>query len=178
MNAEHHAPLAIVVVDDHPLFTDGLRYQLEAIVPSARVECFGTLREACAALDSELSCGLILLDLALPDAQGFEALTRLRAIRPDVPAVILSGMDEARLIVQCLEHGAAGFIPKSASQRRTVHALEHVLSGGVYVPEEVASYAGVDLARVRDVASRARARFAGAAADPDRQSPSMSGSGA
>lgn len=77
---------------------------------------------------------MILLDLALPDMPGLEALVRLRERRPDVPVVVLSGTDDHDTVLGALGRGAMGFIPKSSTGSVLLHALRLVLAKGVYIP--------------------------------------------
>jgi signal transduction histidine kinase len=61
---------------------------------------------------------LILLDLRLPDAMGLEALKRIRIIAPDVPLVVLTGMDEVELAAQSLRQGAQDYLTKGQFESR------------------------------------------------------------
>jgi signal transduction histidine kinase len=61
---------------------------------------------------------LILLDLRLPDAMGLEALKRIRIIAPDVPLVVLTGMDDVELAAQSLRQGAQDYLTKGQIESR------------------------------------------------------------
>ncbi|MGE0652533.1 MAG: response regulator transcription factor [Alphaproteobacteria bacterium] len=80
---------------------------------------------------------LILLDLSLPDRDGLALLAELRARHPGIPVVVLSGFPDRANVVQALDHGALGFIPKSAGREVMTSALNLVFSGGVYIPPEI-----------------------------------------
>lgn len=80
---------------------------------------------------------LVLLDLGLPDRDGFAALEEARAQHPRVPVVILSGNCDRDLVVKALDLGAVGFIPKSGEREVMLSALRLVFSGGVYIPPEI-----------------------------------------
>jgi DNA-binding NarL/FixJ family response regulator len=80
---------------------------------------------------------LILLDLALPGVDGFEALRRFREEFPGIPVVVVSGFDQSELVTRAIDTGAMGFIPKTASTHILLNALRLVLSGGVYLPAEL-----------------------------------------
>ena len=81
--------------------------------------------------------GLILLDLSLPDRDGLALLAELRARYPGISVVVLSGFPDRANVVRALDHGALGFIPKSAGRELMTSALNLVFSGGVYIPPEI-----------------------------------------
>jgi DNA-binding NarL/FixJ family response regulator len=80
---------------------------------------------------------LILLDLNLPDRDGFDVLAELRERRPTIPIVVLSGHHERDNVVRALDLGASGFIPKTAQRAVLLSAISLILSGGVYIPPEI-----------------------------------------
>jgi DNA-binding NarL/FixJ family response regulator len=83
---------------------------------------------------------LILLDLNLPDADGFDVLAELRERHPTIPIVVLSGHHDRANVVRALELGALGFIPKTAQRSVLVSAISLVLSGGIYIPPEILAH--------------------------------------
>ena len=129
--------MKILIVDDHPLIREALRHVLTALDGNlALIEAQnGAAALAAAAGNPDLA--LVLLDLALPDIDGFQALAQLRERHPDVPVVVLSAYDEADTVTQALDAGAMGFIPKTSSNQMLLDALRVVLAGGVYLPAEV-----------------------------------------
>lgn len=80
---------------------------------------------------------LILLDLALPGADGFEALRQFREEFPGIPVVVVSAFDQLEFVTRAIDTGAMGFIPKTSSTQILLNALRLVLSGGVYLPAEL-----------------------------------------
>jgi DNA-binding NarL/FixJ family response regulator len=80
-----------------------------------------------------------LLDLNMPGAQGFSALVQSRFHYPSVPVIVVSGREDPDIVSRTLAHGAAGFVPKSASVSCIVEALRTVLQGGIWCPAESAS---------------------------------------
>jgi DNA-binding NarL/FixJ family response regulator len=126
----------ILVVDDHPMMADALRLALLTLDRAADVSCVGDLAAALAATGGEPAFDLVLLDLGLPDCAGGEGLARFRDARPDVPIVVVSGASDPDTIVESLDLGAMGFIPKTSPQEVLLNAVRLVASGGVYVPVE------------------------------------------
>lgn len=124
--------MKILVCDDHPVFREGLRDAIADLATEVveAADCDGALRR----VDADPAIGLVLLDLTLPGADGWTAFEALRSRHPTVPVVIVSASDGPADVRRALDHGAAGFVPKSASLEVLRSALRLVLSGGVYVP--------------------------------------------
>jgi DNA-binding NarL/FixJ family response regulator len=80
---------------------------------------------------------LIILDLTLPDKDGFEALSKLRESHPSTSVVVVSALQEPAYVKKALGLGALGYIPKSAKADVMLGALRLVLSGSIYVPPEI-----------------------------------------
>jgi DNA-binding NarL/FixJ family response regulator len=103
---------SVLIVDDHPSFRATARALLEA-------EGFDVVGEAengvqALRLAKELCPDLVLLDVQLPDFDGFEVASRLRALGTESPRIVLTSSRDASdfgpLVVQC---GARGFVPKA-----------------------------------------------------------------
>jgi DNA-binding NarL/FixJ family response regulator len=133
-----------LLVDDHVLFSQGLRFLLQEL--DEHLVCF-MAHSVAAALAAPGPFDLVLLDHGLPDNQGTEGLTRVRAAHEGATVVILSGDTREGLVKELVDHGAAGFIPKSADTPTLLKALETMLAGGVYLPPDslVGRGAGGDL---------------------------------
>src|SRR3546814_15245711 len=72
---------------------------------------------------------LVLLDLKLPDVEGFQGLLQLRKAAPRIPILVLSGLEDARLAEQARGYGALGYVTKKSSAAEIVAAVREVLSG-------------------------------------------------
>lgn len=132
--------MKILIVDDHQLIREGLRPVLKQLAPPPETA------EVLEAADFEAALGLaqdhpdldlVLLDLNLPGASGFDGLERLQQRFPAVPVVVVSGEDDPALVRGALDHGALGFIPKSSSSAVILGAIRLVLAGGTYLPREI-----------------------------------------
>jgi DNA-binding NarL/FixJ family response regulator len=123
-----------LLVDDHALFREGLALLLSGAFEG--IECLqaSSIAEALkmAALHPDLA--LVLLDLGLPDNAGLSGLTRLRQALPGPALIVLSADDAAQTVLDCIDAGAQGFIPKTAQPGLMSAALAHVLAGGIYLP--------------------------------------------
>jgi DNA-binding NarL/FixJ family response regulator len=80
---------------------------------------------------------LVLLDLGLPDRDGFEMLASLRQSHPAIAVVVLSALNDRDNVRKSLDAGAQGFIPKTAAREILLGALRLILAGGVYIPPEI-----------------------------------------
>ncbi len=127
----------ILVADDHPMCATALGMAARATDPTITKDCATTLAEA-ESLVRERDYDLILLDLMLPDVQGFAGLALLRAIRPSARIVIVSGREEPAVVAQARALGAQGFIPKSSTIDQMMAALRTLLAGHCWVPEGMA----------------------------------------
>jgi DNA-binding NarL/FixJ family response regulator len=129
--------MKILVVDDHVLIREALRGVLGELKPDAIVLEAQDSRTAVQLIAEHSDLGLILLDLNLPDRDGFDLLAELRQRHAAIAIVVLSGFHDRANVVRALDHGALGFIPKSARREVMVSALNLVFAGGVYVPPEI-----------------------------------------
>ena len=123
----------LLLVDDHALFREGLKFLLRGL------DCELVIDEAddCAAAtarQADVPYDLILLDLNLPKLGGLPALAAMREAFPGAPIVVLSGEDDPRVIRATIEHGAMGFVPKSSTPEILIQALRLILAHGVYLP--------------------------------------------
>ena len=133
------AVVQILIVDDHPLFRDALRGAVAAVLPGAEVEEADGIDAACRVLERQRNLDLALLDLSMPGVAGFEGLVTLRSRFPRVPVMIVSGLDDPRVVQEAIRLGAAGFVPKSVERLMLARALQAVLNGEVYLPATAAA---------------------------------------
>jgi DNA-binding NarL/FixJ family response regulator len=132
----------IIIVDDHPLFRAALRQTLTG-AGDIVIEEAGDLNALLAALEADRDRDLVLLDLNMPGGHGISGLLLLRAQYPDVPVMIISAVEDPKVIRRTFDLGAAGYLPKSVGPGDIRSAIDTVLAGGVFVPEGV-SLAGDD----------------------------------
>jgi DNA-binding NarL/FixJ family response regulator len=130
--------MRVLVVDDHPLFREGLRAMIERMRPDARVIECGSCEDAIAvASEDALELDLVLLDVALPGMNGLDGIALFRERFVTTPVVVISGSYEPRQVKQAIDRGAQGFIPKSTPPELLASALRFIFAGGVYVPPDV-----------------------------------------
>jgi DNA-binding NarL/FixJ family response regulator len=123
-----------LVVDDHPLYRAALRGALATVCPESEFAEADSVAGLFTELESHPYADLLLLDLNLPGACGFSALAHIRGLRPELPVIIVSAMDEARIVRQALAFGAQGFISKSADASTIGKNVQAALRGEVVIP--------------------------------------------
>jgi DNA-binding NarL/FixJ family response regulator len=128
--------MKILLVDDHALIRDALRGVLKELTDDATVLEASDGRQAMRLIEAHPDLHLILLDLNLPDQDGFAVLVDLRKRYATMSVVVLSARHDRANVLRALDLGALGFIPKSASRDVMVNALRLVFAGGIYIPPE------------------------------------------
>jgi DNA-binding NarL/FixJ family response regulator len=131
--------MKILVVDDHVLLREALCGALRELQGDVTVLEASDSREATRTVKEHNDLDLIMLDLALPDRDGFDLLAEVRGSDPSVSIVVLSALQDRDSIVKALDLGAVGFIPKSSSRKVILGALQLIFSGGVYIPPQALS---------------------------------------
>jgi DNA-binding NarL/FixJ family response regulator len=127
----------ILIVDDHALFRAGLRMLLGTIGHDVSCLEAATVTEALASVAKHSDIELCLLDLNLKNEQGFGAIEHIKQTAPQVAVVVVSGSEDSATIRSCIDAGAMSYIPKSVVPEILTYALQRVLAGAVYLPEQV-----------------------------------------
>ena len=128
--------MKVLIVDDHPLFREGLHFILSDLADGLEFDNAAGVKSISAA--SLKTADLILLDLQTVDSKGLESLHYVRHREPVGSVVVISSDDDPYLIRECIENGAAGFIPKTSEPKVLVAALRLILAGGLYLPPQAA----------------------------------------
>jgi DNA-binding NarL/FixJ family response regulator len=170
--------MKVLVVDDHPLVRDALRVHLQRLEDGVDVVEARTGAEVLDLAEQHPDADLVLLDLNLPDIRGFSVLASLRERHPAIPVVVLSANQDQNSVLEALDRGAMGFIPKTASTDVMLSALRLVLAGGVYLPADVLttrfSQAGMEGSELPSRPTAARAQTPAAIGLTERQAQVLS----
>ena len=126
--------MKVLLIDDHPLILQALQSVIKGLGSDTTVVGAGSAREARDTLKADPDFDLVLLDLQLGDADGFDVLVEFRAKYPALPVVVVSASDRTSDVIRAIDSGAMGFVPKRASNDTLFEALHMVMSGGIYVP--------------------------------------------
>lgn len=130
------APKKVFIVEDHPVFREGL---VQIINNEGDLIVCGEVADAEQALEAiaRLKPDLVLVDITLPGRSGLELIKDLRARNGDVKLLVLSMHDEALYADRVLRAGGDGYIMKEEDPGEVVDAIRDVLSGRIYVSEQV-----------------------------------------
>jgi DNA-binding NarL/FixJ family response regulator len=128
-------PEKIIIADDHPLFRQALLNTLKAQLTQTHWVEAQTIEELEQQLTANSDSDLLLLDLNIPGAHGFNTLIHVRNHFPQIPVVIVSAHEDQETIAKSIEFGAAGFVPKSTPVETIFTAIQQILMGDIWVPE-------------------------------------------
>jgi len=128
-------PDSVIIADDHPLFRQALLEILKSKLSKTRWIEAETVEELNNALMANLNADLLLLDLDIPGAHGFNTLIHVRKQFPQIPVVIVSAYEDNDTINKSMDFGASGFVPKSTPVETIFEAISQVLSGGFWTPQ-------------------------------------------
>ena len=129
-------PVQIALLDDHPLFRQGMRYILQSLPFVESVVEAGEYAELLALCRQRLP-DVLLLDLQMPGMDGPEVAERLLAEFPDLKIIVLSMFSADKFITQMMKLGARSYLPKDVNQEELTQALQAVLTTGNYFSERV-----------------------------------------
>lgn len=132
----------IFLVEDHPVFRDGLAKLLNA---EADLTVCGEAGDARQGLKSilDLRPDLAVVDLGLPGKSGLELIKEIRAKKISVKILVVSMFDEALYAQRVLRAGGDGYIMKQEDPQEIISAIRDVLAGHIYVSEDVFAREGM-----------------------------------
>ncbi len=143
----------ILLVDDHPLFRDGVR---AALAGAEDLEVVGEAEDVAGAvaLAAELGPDVVLMDLGLPDGSGIDATRAILAASPSVRVLVMTMTSDDEAVVAAMRAGARGFVVKGSGRADLLRSVRSVADGqAVFGP---------------DVADRLTAYFSSLASVPGR----------
>jgi len=137
--AEKPQKARIFIVDDHPMTRAGLTHLINHQPDT--LAC-GEAENAAEALDlfDVSQPDLMLIDITLPGKSGLELIKDIKAIRPDLPILVISMHDESLYADRVLRAGARGYITKHEGGDKLLVAIRQVLSGKIYVSESMSAH--------------------------------------
>ena len=132
----------ILIIDDHAMLREGLKAMFSSwhtpMIVSEAINARGALE----VLSSQQDIDLILLDLGLPDVEGYDFLETLVRKYPYIPVAILSITEKASVVGKVLQLGAKGYIPKSSDPEVLESAIKIILAGSIYIPPTLLDLTG------------------------------------
>ena len=129
--------MKILLVDDHALFRDGMRYVLQQLPETVEILEAGNFPDGLELAMQHPELDLALLDLNMPGSEGPVSIRFFHQRYPHIPVVVVSGEEGRGYMEKVMNYGAMGFVCKSSTAAVMLGALNLVLSGGVYIPLEM-----------------------------------------
>lgn len=128
----------VLIVDDHPILRQGLTQLLQA---EPDLSVCGEAEDAAqaVALAVKLVPDLVLADITLPGRSGIDLIKDLRALRPELPVLVLSMHDESIYAERVLQAGGRGYVMKHEGGRKLIEAIRHVLAGGIHISSQLST---------------------------------------
>ena len=143
--------MLFLIVDDHPLVCSALEGMLKTAFESCDLLQAHSAAEALDTVKRLDDLDLVLLDLRLPDVEGFQGLLQLRREAPKIPILVLSGLEDDRLVQLARSYGALGYVSKKSSAAEIVAAVRKVLAGKTAFAVAAAPCAPEELAEIDQV---------------------------
>ena len=135
LNHKDMKAIRTLIADDHALVRAGIRALVEKITGVTVVAEAGKGSEA-KDLITELKPDLVLLDITMPDGNGFDVLLHVQKNFPETRIIVLTVHEAGEYAIRALREGAAGFLPKSAASTELEQAIQTVMNGEVYISPE------------------------------------------
>src|SRR5690242_4173778 len=129
--------MKLLLVDDHVLFREGVALLLRSLEPNVEILEAGSCEAALERMQQDPSVDIVLMDLHLPGASGLDAIRALRDRYPELPIVAVSSSEDKRTVLETLDAGAMGFVPKTSTSGVLKGALQLIISKGIYLPPSV-----------------------------------------
>ncbi|MER2552232.1 MAG: response regulator transcription factor [Thauera sp.] len=143
-----HRPIHILLVDDHPLFREGVAHSLAATDDFVVVGEAGSGEEALS-LAAALQPDMVLLDVSMPGMGGIAAAGRLSAGLPGVRIMMLTVAEDPECLLAALKNGAHGYVLKGVAAAELRRIAASVADGEAYVTPALAAELLVEFARTR-----------------------------
>jgi len=128
---------SVVIADDHPLFRAALKQAVNQCLDQVGVLESENVEDLLELIEQNPQLELVFLDLHMPGADGFTALSKLQNHHSDLTVVMVSSDEAPEIMQKAIDFGAAAFIPKSADLEVIATAIDEVLDGETWLPEGI-----------------------------------------
>lgn len=136
MDPQSENKFKIMIVDDHPIFCLGMT-ELINKEPDLRVSTSEDTADKAWAAIQKNGLDLVIVDISLKESNGIDLVEDITREYPDLPVLVLSMYDETLYAERALMAGARGYIMKQQAIRHVVKAIRQVLSGEIFISQEM-----------------------------------------
>ena len=127
----------VIIADDHPLFRTALKQAVQETLPDSYIKEANDFKELILEINNSPMLEVVFLDLHMPGNDGFKGLTQLQNNHPDLIVIMVSSDEKPEIIRKSISFGAAAFIPKSANLVTIAKALNEVIKGEIWIPDNI-----------------------------------------
>jgi NarL family two-component system response regulator LiaR len=152
--------IKVLIVDDHPVFREGLRRCLEARKEVRVVAAVGGGEEMWKTIQTHGLPQIVLMDVEMPNQSGIELTQQLREKHPDVRVIMLTAFSDSERVFSALKAGAVGYLLKNVSPDEILATVERAAAGEPMLSGEIAGRVLREFEREREE-ERYREQLAG-----------------
>jgi two-component system invasion response regulator UvrY len=138
--------IKVLLADDHSIVRAGLRRLIEESGDMSVVAEAANGRDALRAVENAIP-DVAVIDLSMPGLDGLEVISRLHAMHPSLPLLVLTMHEEGQYVVRAIEAGAMGYITKQSAPEQLVNAIRRVIGGNRFLTDEAAEALALRVAR-------------------------------
>ncbi len=129
--------LKILVADDHPLYREAITGALKPNFSNVKFLESDSFDTTIGVLRKQRNVDVVLLDLNMPGCENYYGLLRVRQLFPNIIIAVVSAFDDPKTIFETIEFGANGFIPKTLTTVEFVKALNEIMTGKIWIPDNM-----------------------------------------
>ena len=129
--------IKLIIADDHELFRNGLAELLRKHHDIKIVKSVGDGLEFMELINSQFEADIVLLDITMPNMDGFQVLKELKTSNSDIKPIVISMHNDGNYIAKCAKMGAYGYLLKNTDEAELILAIRSVSSGKKYFSAEI-----------------------------------------
>lgn len=129
--------IKLIIADDHELFRKGLAELLRKHDDIKIVKSVADGFEFMELLNSQFEADIVLLDITMPNMDGFQVLKELKALASDIKPIVISMHNDGNYIAKCAKMGAYGYLLKNTDESELIFAIRTVNNGKKYFSAEI-----------------------------------------
>lgn len=129
--------IKLIIADDHELFRNGLAELLRKHDDIKIVKSVGDGLEFMELMNSQFGADIVLLDITMPNMDGFQVLKELKTSNSDIKPIVISMHNDGNYIAKCAKMGAYGYLLKNTDEAELILAIRSVSSGKKYFSAEI-----------------------------------------